>query len=157
MSDLRQAAMPPGGHYNNLAIEAFGIASVMGVMSRPVAISKLLLIPPIISHKPLVQNLSRKNTRVMSFEKYLVDHLSFFINFNGRFYDRLIGSVNAIQLLNELGFIEFIDGGCTLRKAIIIDKSMGGRAERISKASSNIASLISTSVEDLYLNLRIEV
>jgi hypothetical protein len=142
--------------FNNVGIDALSIAFVLNYQTE-LQITKALLIPPIAAHGALLSHLARASTKILSFEKYLIEHLSNFSNFNDRYYDSLTTAMNAIQLLNELEMVKV--EGPTMKQVRKIDfeKSMGKRAEKMFKAAPNISSLLSDSSEKLYLNLRIEL
>lgn len=148
--------MTSGWHYNNFGIESIGIVFVLG-HSPKLSISKVLLISPIICHDKLLLHLARKTTDISSFEEYLIEHIASFSNFNRRFYDNLINTVNAIQLLHDLEIVEIVDGKLSLRESIKFSSNMGKRAEKIFKASKNISKMLQPPSETLYLNLRIEL
>lgn len=142
--------------YNNIGIEAVTIMLVVQQTSS-IPISKVFLILPIVTHRELLNYLSKKNARIQGMEKLIIDKTSCFSNFNKRFYDNLCSTINAIQFLNEIGVIKIDDGIMSVKSIIPYDISMGKRAEKVNKASSNIAKVLSDSVEKLYLNLRIEL
>jgi hypothetical protein len=142
--------------FNNVGIEALSIAFVLNHQIE-LQTAKALLIPPIAAHGALLSHLARASTKILSFEKYLIEHLSNFSNFNDRYYDSLTTTMNAIQLLNELEMVEI--KGSIMKKVRKIDfeNSMGKRAEKVFKAAPNISKLLSDSSDKLYLNLRIEL
>ncbi len=148
--------MISGRLFNNFGIESLGIAFVLS-HSTQLPISKLLLISPITAHHKLLAHLARKSTKILSFEKYLIEHTSHFANFNRRYYDSLVSSMNAIQLLNELEIVEVIDSKINLRHSLDYHATMGSRAEKINKAAPNISALLEEAPENLHLNLRIEL
>jgi hypothetical protein len=148
--------MTSGRLFNNFGIEALGIAFVLN-HSTQLPISKLLLISPITAHHKLLAHLARKSTKILSFEKYLIEHASDFTNFNRRYYDSLVNSINAIQLLNELEIVKIIESKISLRHSLEYQRTMGSRAEKISKAAPNISALLEETPENLHLNLRIEL
>ncbi|MGC1497058.1 MAG: hypothetical protein WA790_14705 [Sulfitobacter sp.] len=148
--------MISGRLFNNIGIEALSIAFVLN-HEPTLSVSKAVLVSPIVAHNALLTHLARKTTKILSFEKYLIEHISNFSNFNRRYYDGLVNSMNSVQLLSELDVIEFIDGHLKLKHPIEYKNTMGKRAEKVSKAASNIAALLSESSEKLYLNLRIEL
>lgn len=148
--------MNPNSLFNNLAIEALSLAFVLE-QSEQLPLSKALLISPIISHEKLLGHLARSSTNILSFEKYFIENLSSFANFNRRFYSEIVTSLNAIQLLWILEFVVLENGYLRLATPIPYDKKMGKRAEKIYKAAPNISALIDEKIETLYLNLRIEL
>lgn len=142
--------------FNNFGIEALSIAFVLNHQTE-LQTTKALLIPPIAAHGALLSHLARASTKILSFEKYLIEHLSNFSNFNDRYYDSLTTTMNAIQLLNELEMVEIKGPIMKQVRKIDFEKSMGKRAEKVFKAAPNISRLLSDSSDKLYLNLRIEL
>jgi len=142
--------------YNNLGIESLAIMFVLQNM-KDMPLTKALLILPMLAHRELLAYLSNGNTKIQSLEKLIIEKTSFFSNFNDRFYDSLCGSLNAIQFLHEIEFLD-IKGNCLFVKSeISYEKLMGSRADKINKAASNIAKLLDESVDKLYLNFRVEL
>lgn len=148
--------MSTGTLYNNIGIDAVAIAFVLQKM-RSLPLTKALLISPIISHRDLLNYLSNGNVKIQSLERLIIEKTSFFSNFNRRFYDNLCGSINSIQFLHEIELVNIINSNIYIREEINFNKKMGGRAEKIHKASENISKLLSESSEMLYLNLRVEL
>ncbi|UAX97578.1 DUF6521 family protein [Ensifer adhaerens] len=143
-------------YYNNVAINAFAISSVLkhaGFLTLP----KLALILPIVAHRDMVKQLANGNFRVVSFEQYLIDNIGNFSNFNERYLGSITATVNALQFLAEIGIVWLEDDGVLIKFPIPFDRSMGKRAERIQRASANIAALISGDANVFYLNARIEL
>jgi len=68
----------------------------------------------------------------------------------------LTPTLNAIQLLAEAKYISF-NGELVLTKALTFSAAIGDRANRIKKAAKNIAALLTSPEDELYLNLRIEL
>lgn len=143
-------------HYNNLAIDAFAIASVLNKACF-LTLPQVALILPTVAHREMVKKLANARFSFVSFEQYLIDNIEHFYNFNERYLASLTPTTNALQLLNEIGVIQLKDGGAAILSALPFDASMGKRAERVHRASANIASLVSGDVEVFYLNARIEL
>ncbi|OAJ69157.1 hypothetical protein A0123_00211 [Gluconobacter cerinus] len=116
-----------------------------------------MLILPIVAHRGMVKQLSHARFRFIGFEQYFIEHAEFFYNFGERYTANLAPTVNALQLLNEIRALKLQNGGAASLTPIPIDKAMGNRADRIHRASANIADLISGSTEIFYLNSRIEL
>jgi hypothetical protein len=146
--------------YNNIGIQALAILLVVQY-TQNLPISKALLVPPIITHNEMLKYLSNGNVNIQGVEKLIIEKASFFSNFNDRFYDQLCSSINAIQLLHEVDAI-------TLNKDVLMNKGVseplfetgkeaGSRALKIKKAVPNIAKIMESSTENLYLNFRVEL
>lgn len=143
-------------YYNNVAINAFAISSVLkhvGFLTLP----KLALILPIVAHRDMVKQLAHGRFQFVSFEQYLIENIGYFSNFNERYLGSIKATVNAIQFLTDIGIVRLEDGGVVIATPIPFDKTMGKRAERIQRASANIAGLISGNADVFYLNARIEL
>lgn len=143
-------------YYNNFGICIVAIGAILN-QCNTISISKIFLIFPLSSHKKLLEYFYRKTTKIRSIEKLISDQPSYFSNFNNRYNDSLVITVNAIQYLNEAGYIEISDGSVKLIKAFEYNPKMGKRAGNIFKASENISKLLMETENKLYLNLRVEL
>ncbi|MCB0538755.1 MAG: hypothetical protein KDE33_14665 [Bacteroidetes bacterium] len=143
-------------YYNNLGIGIISIGFVLNHIER-VSVSKATLILPFISHNELLSYLGRKTTQIRSIEKLIVNRSPSFSNFNKRFFSSLVLTFNSLQYLNDMGYIRIENGDIIKLKNISYHNKMGKRAEKIEKASSNIANILHESTINLFLNLRIEI
>lgn len=116
-----------------------------------------MLILPIVAHSDMVRQLANARFRFFSFEQYFIEKTQYFYNFSERYRACLAPTINALQLLNEIGVLEFRADGAAIIAPMPITAAMGSRANRIHRASSNIAAIISGSVDVFYLNARIEL
>lgn len=148
--------MSTGNIYNNIGIEAVAVCFVLQKINT-LDLTKAILISPIVSHRDLLNYLSHGNVKIQSIEKLIIEKTSFFSNFNKRFYDGLCGSINALQFLHEIELAEIADKKISIKSEIKFSNEMGKRAEKIHKASENIAKILSEGAEKLYLNLRVEL
>lgn len=148
--------MSTGNVYNNIGIEAVAVCFVLQKINT-LDLAKAILISPIISHRDLLNYLSNGNVKIQSIEKLIIEKTSFFSNFNKRFYDGLCGSINTLQFLQEIELAEIADKKISIKSEIKFSNEMGKRAEKIYKASENIAKILSEGTEKLYLNLRVEL
>ncbi|MEM9630239.1 MAG: three component ABC system middle component [Pseudomonadota bacterium] len=148
--------MKYSSYYNNLGINSFAISSVLkeaGFLTIP----QIALILPVVAHRQMVKKLAHGKFRFVSFEQYLIDNIELFYNFNERFVSSLTPTVNALQFLYEIGVVQLTDGGAVIASDLPFDASMGKRAERVKRASANIAALVSCDADVFYLNARIEL
>jgi len=143
-------------YYNNFGVGVVAIGTVLN-RSNTLPISKIFLIFPLISHQKLLQHLARKTTSIKSIEKIITDQVSYFSNFNKRYMDSLVVTMNSVQYLNDAGYIDISDGVVKLLKPFEYDSKMGRRANSIFKASENISQLLAETENKLYLNLRVEL
>ncbi len=143
-------------YYNNLSMGIVALGAVLN-QSKELPISKLFLIFPILSHRKLLQYMGRSTTKIKSIEKLIVEETASFSNFNKRYFDSLVLTVNALQYLTDTEYLYFDDGVVTLAKPFEYDSKMGNRANKIFKAAPNIALLLDERTDKLYLNLRVEL
>jgi hypothetical protein len=142
--------------FNNFGVGSVAIMAVLNhCQSLPV--EKITLIYPFIAHQELLNYLSNSRVNVKSLDKLLIEKTVYFSNFNSRYYDSLSNSFNALQYLNDQGYIEFKENVVYLTKKLDYSKEMGTRVNKIFSASENIASILNELSEKLYLNLRIEL
>mgnify|MGYP003624778864 FL=1 len=143
-------------YYNNFGVGVVAIGAVLN-RSNALSISKVFLIFPLISHQKLLQYLARQTTSSKSIEKLISDQVSYFSNFNKRYIDSLVVTMNSVQYLNDAGYIDISGGVVKLLKPFEYDSKMGKRANSIFKASENISKLLAETENKLYLNLRVEL
>lgn len=143
-------------YYNNISIGIVSLGAVLN-QSKELSISKIFLIFPFLSHQKLTQYLGRKTTKIKSSEKLIVEKNSFFSNFNKRYTDSLVATINALQYLNDTGYVKIHDGKVILEKPFKYNKNMGKRANKIFNASGNISLILRENSDKLYLNLRVEI
>ncbi|GAA3565813.1 three component ABC system middle component [Marinobacter xestospongiae] len=146
--------------YNNIGVQALAILLVVQ-HAQILPLSKALLVSPIITHNEMLKYLSNGNVKIQGIEKLIIEKTRFFANFNNRFYDQLCSSINAIQLLHEIDAIALSEGALIKKGGseplFIAGKEAGNRAFKIQKAVPNIAKMMESSAENLYLNLRVEL
>lgn len=143
-------------YYNNIGIGIVAISSVLNHVEELPA-SKAFLIVPFITHLGLTKFLASKKTNTKSIEELITQKTSCFSNFNKRYYGSLLLTMNAIQYLIDMEYIKITEGKFKKLKSLEFDIKMGGRADKIYKASANIAKILKGSENNLYLNLRIEL
>nr|WP_315241832.1 three component ABC system middle component [uncultured Albidiferax sp.] len=141
--------------FNNFAIGAAGLMAVLEETNE-LSVAKSLLVMPLIMHDATVRFLGKTNIRAREVTAIVSLRPDLFLNFNSRYLSSLTSSVNAIQFLVETGYIQF-EEVLQLKNKLEFSENIGARAIRIKKASKNIAALLSSSEEELYLNLRVEL
>lgn len=107
-------------------------------------------------HEASLRFLANGTVRERKIAAFTTMNPEFIVNFNKRYQESLVVSLNAIQLLITTGYIQF-DENIKLIKPFEIDDSFGKRASRILRAIKNLAALLSSSDEELYLNLRVKL
>lgn len=141
--------------FNNLGICATAIALYVNA-ERTVSLPKAMLIMPFVMHDASLRFLAKANVRERRIAAFVSMNPDFIANFDMRFEESLVVSVNAIQLLISTGYVRF-DGSIQLMKSFELDESFGKRAAIIERAVKNLAALLSSSAEELYLNLRVKL
>lgn len=141
--------------YNNVGLCATALSSVIEHTGK-LSLSKAMLVMPLVMHDATISFLSNRNIRKREAAALASVRPELIVNFNSRFEDSLVASLNAIQLLVHLGYARL---GVDLIpvKPMQIDDVFGKRVQRIVKATPNIAALLDSSVDELYLNFRIQL
>ncbi|TCF98347.1 hypothetical protein BZM26_25825 [Paraburkholderia strydomiana] len=141
--------------YNNVGICSIALMSVLGHL-KSVTLPKALLVMPLVMHDVTVRYLGNSRVAQREAAALVAQRPDLFANFSTRFDDSLAVTINAIQLLVAAGFIQF-DDGLTLLNPLEIDAAFGKRAQKIVKAAGHIASLLTSPVDELYLNFRVKL
>lgn len=143
----------------NEMIVGLEILSILETVKN-IEIAKVLLISPIYGYKGIIEFLKSQNTQVRSIEELIEKKRGAFLNFNKRYYEDLVLSMNAIMLFKELKLIN-IDGERIVRTETPFefnDASLGTKAGEIIEASKKLALILNEEeASDLYLSLRVEL
>jgi len=142
--------------YNNIGVASAAIMSTLKHCEK-LSLPKVFLIMPFVAHQEILSYLGRKTTRIQSIEKLIAEKINCFSNFNKRYYDNLCLTINTLQLLEDIEYVEIGEGCIELRKHMEYHSDMGERVAKIFKASGNMATLLRGEGSTLYLNLRIEL
>lgn len=139
--------------YNNIGICAVALMSILSRAKR-LSLPKALLVMPLVMHEGTVKFLGNSNVRQRQIAALVAARADLFANFRQRYESSLVVTLNTIQLLVESGHIHF---GKDIRElhSLDLNKSFGSRALKIEKASANLAALLESSEEELYLNMRV--
>jgi len=139
--------------YNNVGICALGLMSVLR-HTKTLSTPKALLVMPMVMHATTIRYFSDGRTVPREIAALASIRPDLFANFSSRFNASLATSLNAIQLLANFQFIT-MQRDLRLAHELIVDEAFGKRAIKIANASANIAAVLNSSVDELYLNLRI--
>ena len=142
--------------YNNLGIGIISIASVIN-NAKKISLDKVFLIIPFFTHQELLAYLGNANSDIKSIEQLISHKVNCFSNYNKRYFDSLILTLNSIQYLIDMEYVILKDEQLQLQKELLYDKKMGKRAEKIYKASDNVAKLLTDTPSNLYFNLKVEI
>lgn len=141
------------GDFNNIGIGATALMTVLH-HTRALPPAKALLIMPLVMHGGTVRYFSDGRTAGKEVAAVVTARPELFVNFPARFMASLATSLNVIQFLENSRFIN-LERNIHLLRELKVDNSFGARAQRIEAASANIASLLTSPADELYLNLRI--
>lgn len=144
------------GSYNNFGIVAIALHSTIYELGE-LSVAKAMLIMPFYAHKPLTDYLARKNVQILSIEYLIALKIEYFSNFNDRYEDTSVQTIHAIQYLIESKILSFKDGFLICDVPFEYNSEMGKRAEKIDKASENMAKIMNEDSSKLYLNLRVNL
>lgn len=139
--------------YNNVGICAVALMAVLSRTKR-LSLPKVLLIMPLVMHEGTVKFMGNSIVRQRQIAALVAARADLFANFRKRYESSLVVTLNAIQLLVASGHIKF-DTEISVARSLSITKDFGSRALRIEKASVNLAALLESSEEELYLNMRV--
>jgi len=129
--------------YNNAGIAAVAIGCVLN-HTQTLTLAKSLLIMPIVMHSETTKFLASERTRSREIASLVASRPDFVLNFNRRYHSSLVHTLNAIQLLHNLGNVEF-DTSLRLNREFECTKELGDRAALINKASLEIAKLLQST------------
>jgi len=136
--------------------------SILAVLkhSKELEYSKCILIEPILSYSRVLKALRRANSCIKSIEDLILRENIAFADFDSRFQDCLILSLNSLLLFREMGLISLNDGKAFYlgEKFDFYNSGLGEKAnERISVAKRLSEIMMKGDASDLYLSLRIEL
>lgn len=139
--------------FNNVGICAVALMCVLAHTER-LSLPKTLLVMPIIMHEGTLNFLSNQKVKQKQIAALTALRADLFANFRQRFENSLVVTLNTIQLLVETGHIQF-DQDIHALTPLELHQNFGSRALKIEKAAINVAALLESSDEELYLNLRV--
>lgn len=141
--------------YNNIGICAAALMSVLE-HTRELSLPRALLVMPLMMHEGTLALLSRADMRKREAAALSSLRPDLFANFPSRFNGSLVVTVNSIQLLASTGFVR-LQTDLELLQNLDVDTSFGARAVRMRKAAENVAALLASPEEELYLNFRVQL
>ena len=144
---------------DNELVTGISILSVL-MHTKRLEMSKCMLIEPLLSYTRVLKSLTRVNSSVKSIEDLILKQDVAFADFNARYRDSLILTINSILLFNELGLIT-LDNGFAVYAGTsfnLWESSLGNKASSRVKASKKLSEILSKGeASDFYLSLRIEI
>ena len=129
--------------YNNVAITAFAIMSMLSVSPR-IPLSKVALLMPILLDDNITQKMTYQNYN--SFDSVVTQNQVYLSNFNDRYIDLLSQVVNGISILLDLNLVslygEFVIAENAASYESILSKCDSKRFVCIQTAASKLLKLV---------------
>lgn len=145
--------------YNNVAITAFAIMSMLSVSPR-IPLSKVALLMPILLDDNITQKMTYQNYN--SFDSVVTKNQVYLSNFNDRYIDLLSQVVNGISILLDLNLVslygEFVIAENAASYDSILSKCDSKRFVCIQTAASKLLKLVKDAdIASDYHKLNIEL
>ncbi len=144
---------------DNELVTGISILSVLRY-TKELELSKCMLIEPLLSYSKVLNALKRSNSSIKSVEDLVLKEDIAFSNFNSRYQDSLILSVNSILLFMQMGLLTIEDELVKYSGDYFnfSNPGLGNKANSRIKAAKKLADiLLKGEASDLYLSLRIEL
>lgn len=145
--------------YNNVAITALAIMSMLSISSR-IPLSKVALLMPMLLDDNITQKMVYQNYN--SFDSVVTQNQIYLSNFNDRYTDLLPQVVNGISILLDLNLVSLYGEFVTIENAenheSILSKCDSKRFVGIQTAASKLLKLVKdTDIANDYQKLNIEL
>ena len=145
--------------YNNVAITALAIMSMLSVSPR-IPLSKVALLMPILLDDNITQKMTYQNYN--SFDSVVTQNQVYLSNFNDRYIDLLSQVVNGISILLDLNLVslygEFVIAENAASYESILSKCDSKRFVCIQTAASKLLKLVKDAdIANDYHKLNIEL
>jgi hypothetical protein len=144
---------------DNELITGISILAVLRHVKR-MEILKCMLIEPILSYTKVLRLLKRANSSIKSVEDLIIKESIVFANFNNRYLEKTLLSVNSILLFEKLELLKIKDNMLlfTGEKFNFVDPTLGEKAKARIEASKKLADILAKGeASDFYLSLRVEI
>lgn len=145
--------------YNNVAITAFAIMSMLSVSSR-IPLSKVALLMPMLLDDNITQKMAYQNYN--SFDSVVTQNQIYLSNFNDRYTDLLPQVINGISILLDLNLVSLYGEFVTIENAenheSMLSKCDSKRFVCIQTAASKLLKLVKDAdIANDYHKLNIEL
>lgn len=143
---------------NNELITGISMIAVLNSAEK-LPISKILLIEPLLSYNSVRSALSRSRSVIRSIEELVIKQNISFTNFNDRYYDSLLLSINSIILFQKMGLlINKEEMVYYVNNSFDFNTQLGNRAADRIKAAPKLAKILKEGkASDFYLSLRVKL
>lgn len=123
-------------------------------------LTKILLIEPLCSYKKLLKKFTNKKIQIRSIEELIIKSDFILTNFNKKYKECMIVSLNSIYLLLQLKLVNIIENKIFYNGDAFDfkEKTLGEKAKIRINASSKLSNILKcTQSAELYLHLRVEL
>lgn len=123
-------------------------------------IAKVLLIEPLCSYKKLLKKLTNSRINIRSIEELIIKSDFILTNFNKKFQEYIVVSINSVYLLLQLKLITMSENKIFYNGEVFDfnEKTLGEKAKIRINASSKLSHILKhTESDELYLHLRVEL
>ena len=123
-------------------------------------ITKILLIEPLCSYNKLIKKLANKGMLIRSIEELIIKSDFNLANFSKKFEEYMPIGINAIFLLSRMNLVKMVGNKIIFNGKFFNfeEKTLGEKAITRIKASSKLSNILkTTSCDDMYLHLRVEL
>ena len=136
--------------------------SILAVLrhAKQLDLAKCMLIEPLLSYSQVLNALKRANSSIKSIEDLILKQNIPFTNFNNRFKDKFLLSMNSILLFEKLRLITTSENNIYFfaYDFNFLDPSLGEAAANRIAASGKLAEILTKGdASDLYLSLRVHI
>lgn len=134
--------------------------SILAVLSytKKLELSKCMLIEPLLSYSNVIKGLKRTNSSIKSIEDLILKENVVFSDFNSRYREKMLLSINSMLLFDQLGLIS-LSGDLAIYTGECFDLHLSNLGEKASdriKAAKKLSEiLLKGEASDFYLGLRI--
>ena len=144
---------------DNELITGISILSVLSYAGK-LEHSKCMLIEPLLSYSRVLRGLKRANSSIKSIEDLIIKENVVFSNFNSRYKEKLLLSINSMLLFSQMGLISIGEEYAFYTGEIFdfYNSELGEKASSRIKAAKKLSEiLLKGEASDFYLSLRIEI
>lgn len=127
---------------DNELITGISILAVLRFTKR-LELSKCMLIEPLVSYSRVLKILKRSNSSIKSIEDLVIKENIIFSNFNSRYHEKLLLSMNALLLFEEMGLLRIESDGVIYNgdSFNFYEQSLGSKAKDRIAASKKLAEI----------------
>ena len=136
--------------------------SILAVLrfTKKLELSKCMLVEPLLSYSKVLTSLKRSNSGIKSIEDLIIKESIVFSDFNSRYQEKLILTINSILLFEKMELLKIENSSISFcgNSFNFSEKSLGRKALDRIAASKKLAEILTKGeASDFYLSLRIDL